>query len=166
MKSKEFKMPSFGVGPIYVITCLILTILGICLHLKGCLYQGELSKGKIIFIIIGILFIMLGLYLWIEAVIFQKINRKVKENKLITTGVYSIVRNPVYSAFLFIFTAILLFTSNCILLILPFVFWAFLTILMKNTEEKWLKNEFGKEYEEYLKEVNRVIPWLRNKKRD
>ena len=166
MKSKEFKMPSFGVGPIYVITCLILTILGTYLHLKGCLYQGELSKGKIIFIIIGIFFIMLGLYLWIEAVIIQKINKKVKENKLITTGVYSVVRNPVYSAFLFIFTAILLFTSNCILLILPFVFWAFLTILMKNTEEKWLKNEFGKEYEEYLKEVNRVIPWLRNKKRD
>ena len=109
---------------------------------------------------------MLGLYLWIEAVIIQKINKKVKENKLITTGVYGIVRNPVYSAFLFIFTAILLFTSNYILLILPFVFWAFLTILMKNTEEKWLKNEFGKEYEEYLKEVNRVIPWLRNKKRD
>ncbi|UQK58688.1 methyltransferase family protein [Fenollaria massiliensis] len=109
---------------------------------------------------------MLGLYLWIEAVIVQKINKKVKKNKLITTGVYSIVRNPVYSAFLFIFTAILLFTSNCILLILPLVFWAFLTILMKNTEEKWLKNEFGKEYEEYLKEVNRVIPWISNKKRD
>ena len=164
MKSQEFKMPSFGVGPIYVITCFILTAVGLYLHLKGYLCSGELSKGETIFIIIGILFIMLGLYLWIQAVIVQKINRKVKENKLITTGVYSIVRNPVYSAFLFIFTGILLFTLNCILLILPFVFWAFLTILMKNTEEKWLKNEFGKEYEEYLKEVNRVIPWLRNKK--
>lgn len=76
MKRKEFKMPSFGVGPIYVITCLILTIAGTCLHLKGYLYQGELRKGKIIFIIIGILFIMLGLYLWIEAVIVQKINKK------------------------------------------------------------------------------------------
>ncbi len=82
---------------------------------------------------------------------------------MITTGVYSIVRNPVYSAFIFIFTGILLFTANYILLILPFVFWAFLTILMKNTEEKWLKNEFGTEYEIYLKEVNRVIPWPRKK---
>ena len=66
MKSKEFKMPTFGVGPIYVITCLILTIGGIYLHLKGYLYQGELRLGKIIFIIIGILFILLGLYLWIQ----------------------------------------------------------------------------------------------------
>ena len=85
MKSKEFKMPTFGVGPIYVITCLILTIVGICLHIKGYLYLGELRSGKIIFIIIGILFILFGLYLWVQAVLVQKINKKVKENKLITT---------------------------------------------------------------------------------
>lgn len=163
MKSKEFKMPAFGVGPLYVIICLILTIGGICLHLKGYLYQGELSKGKIIFIMAGTLLILFGIYLWVQAVIVEKINKKVKEKKLIKSGVYSIVRNPVYSAFIFIFTGILLLTANLYLLILPFVFWFFLTILMKNTEEKWLKNEFGKEYEIYLKEVNRVIPWFRRK---
>nr|WP_072537617.1 isoprenylcysteine carboxylmethyltransferase family protein [Anaerococcus mediterraneensis] len=164
MKSKEFKMPTFGVGPIYVISCLILTIAGICLHLKGYLYRGELREGKIIFVMAGILLILSGIYLWVQAVLVQKINKKVKENKLITTGVYGLVRNPVYSAFTFIFTGILLLAGNYFLLILPIVFWAFLTILMKNTEEKWLKNEFGIEYETYLKEVNRVIPWVRNKK--
>ena len=163
MKSKEFKMPTFGVGPIYVITCFILTIVALCLHLKGYLYQGDLSKGKIFFIIAGILLILLGIYLWVQAVIVQKINKKVKEKKLITRGIYSIVRNPIYSAFLFIFTGLLLLTANYILLILPFIFWAFLTILMKNTEEKWLKNEFGQEYEIYLNEVNRVLPWIRKK---
>lgn len=163
MKSQEFKMPAFGVGPIYVITCLILTIGGICLHLKGYLYQGELREGKIFFLIAGTLLILFGIFLWVQAVIVEKINKKVKEKKLITSGVYSIVRNPVYSAFIFIFTGSLLLTANYILLILPFIFWVLLTILMKNTEEKWLKNEFGKEYEIYLKEVNRVIPWIRRK---
>ena len=163
MKSQEFKMPILGVGPIYVITCLILTIAGIWIHLNGYIYQGKMIKGKIFFIIAGIFMILLGIYLWIQAVIVQKINKKIKKKKLITTGVYSIVRNPVYSAFIFIFTGILLLTANYFLLILPFFFWAFLTILMKNTEEKWLKNEFGKEYEIYLKEVNRVIPWFRRK---
>ena len=165
MKSKEFKMPVFGVGPLYVITCLVLTIVGLCLHLKGYLYKGELSKGKIFFTLAGIFSILLGVYLWVQAVIVQKINRKVRENKLITTGVYNIVRNPVYSAFIFIFTGVLLLTANYILLILPFIYWAFLTILMKTTEEKWLKNEFGKEYEIYLKEVNRVIPCTRIKRK-
>ena len=163
MKSQEFKMPAFGVGPMYVFTCLILTIVALFLHFKGYLYQGELNKGKIIFIISGILLILFGIYLWLQAVIVEKINKKVKEKKLITSGVYSFVRNPVYSAFIFIFTGILLLTANYILLILPFIFWALLTILMKNTEDKWLKNEFGKEYEIYLKEVNRVIPWIRRK---
>lgn len=163
MISQEYKMPIFGVGPIYVITCLILTIAGIWLHLNGCIYQGKIIKGKMFFIIAAIFMILLGIYLWIQAVIVQKINKKVTEKKLITTGVYSIVRNPVYSAFIFIFTGLLLFTANYILLILPFVFWAFLTILMKNTEEKWLKNEFGEEYEIYLKQVNRVIPRIRRK---
>lgn len=163
MKSQGFEMPIFGVGPIYVITCLILTIAGICLHLNGYIYQGKLRQGKIFFNIAGIFMIILGIYLWIQAVIIQKINKKVSEKKLITTGVYSIVRNPVYSAFTFIFTGLLLFTTNYILLILPFVFWAILTILMKNTEEKWLKNEFGEEYEIYLKKVNRVIPRIRRK---
>lgn len=156
-------MPAFGVGPIYVIICLILTIVGIDLHLKGYLYRGELREGKIFFIIIGTILILLGIYLWLQAVLVEKINKKVKEKKLITSGVYNLVRNPVYSAFIFIFTGILLLTANLYLLILPFVFWFFLTILMKNTEEKWLKNEFGKEYEIYLKEVNRVIPWFRKK---
>ncbi len=165
MKSKEFKMPVFGVGPLYVITCLVLTIVGLCLHLKGYLCKGELSKGKIFFTLAGIFSILLGIYLWVQAVIVQKINRKVRENKLITTGVYNIVRNPVYSAFIFIFTGVLLLTANYILLILPFIYWAFLTILMKTTEEKWLKNEFGTEYDIYLKEVNRVIPYIRIKRK-
>ena len=163
MKSQEFKMPIFSVGPIYVITCLILTIAGIWLHLNEYIYQGKMIKGKIFFIIAAIFMILLGIYLWIQAVIVQKINKKVTEKKLITIGVYSIVRNPVYSAFTITFTGILLFTANYILLILPFVFWDFLTILMQNTEEKWLKNEFGKEYEIYLKQVNRVIPRIRRK---
>lgn len=49
MKSQEFKMPAFGVGPMYVFTCLILTIVALCLHFKGYLYQGELREGKIFF---------------------------------------------------------------------------------------------------------------------
>ena len=127
------------------------------------IHLSRIRQSKIFFIIAAIFMILLGIYLWIQSVIVQKINKKVTEKKLITTGVYSIVRNPVYSAFIFIFTGLLLFTANYILLILPFVFWAFLTILMQNTEEKWLKNEFGKEYEIYLKKVNRVIPRIRRK---
>ena len=107
MKSQEFNMPAFGVGPIYVIICLILTIGGICLHLKGYLYQGELREGKIIFIVGGILSILLGIYLWVQAVIVEKINKSVKEKKLITSGVYRLVRHSItYSKLFFINSAL------------------------------------------------------------
>ena len=49
MKSQEFKMPAFGVGPIYVLTCLFLTMIGVYLHIKGFLSAGEFTEGKNIF---------------------------------------------------------------------------------------------------------------------
>ena len=41
--------------------------------------------------------------------------------------------------------------------------WLILTVVLKNTEEKWLSNLYGEEYEKYKKSVNRCIPWKRNK---
>lgn len=95
MKTQINKMPTFGVGPIYVITCLGLTIIGLILSNYGYLKAGQVDQGEIYFNILGGLSILFGLNLWIRAVLIQKINAKVKENKLITDGVYAIVRNPV-----------------------------------------------------------------------
>ena len=163
MKTQTNKMPAFGVGPIYVITCLGLTIIGLILSHYGYLKAGQIDQGVIYFKILGGLLILFGLNLWIRAVLIQKINAKVKENKLITDGVYAIVRNPVYSAFIFLFTGVLIMAHNYLLLILPLIYWATLTILMKYTEEKWLREKFGQEYIEYCKNVNRIIPWKRGK---
>lgn len=79
---------------------------------------------------------------------------------MITTGVYAYVRNPVYSAFLMMCTGALLLANNVFLLILPVIYWIFLTVLMKCTEEKWLANLYGREYVEYCKKVNRCIPFF------
>lgn len=157
------KMPIFGVGPIYVGVCLILTIAGIILNKVGLIKTGQIRGNNLIFALISAIFIIFGIYLWIGAVVVKKINQKVKEEKLITDGVFSIVRNPVYSAFLFIFTGILIYQKNAWLLILPFIYWLFMSILMKKTEEVWLKEKFKNEYEDYMKKVNRVIPWLKKK---
>ena len=42
-----------------------------------------------------------------------------------------------------------------------FINWGIMTIVLKNTEEKWLTDLYGEEYEEYKKRVNRSIPWKR-----
>ena len=163
MGSDDFKMPPFGVGPIYVLSCLFLTTLGIVFRDKGFLRAGHMEQGRLFFVAFGTLFLFGGIYLWIHAVILQRINEKVRERKLLTTGVYGWVRNPVYSAFLFIFTGALLFAANYLLLLLPILFWAMLTLLMKWTEEKWLLRQFGEEYAIYCRKVNRVLPWFPKK---
>ena len=36
-----------------------------------------------------------------------------------------------------------------------------MTVLMRAAVEKWLKNLYGEEYEEYCRQVNRCRPWFR-----
>ena len=153
--------PVFGVGPAYVICCFILTVVGINIRNTTFLRQGNLQGVKYVAIIIGILFILSGLALWVYAVLIQKIGLEIKKGNLATQGAYSIVRNPIYSAFLAVFTGSLIMAHNLYLLVLPVVFYISLTILMKNTEEKWLLEKFGDDYTRYCKKVNRIIPWFR-----
>lgn len=153
---KSKTLPIYGVGPVYVISCLILTIIALILN---CYKIIPILKFLDLFmIILGILFIIIGAILWLSAVLVTQVDRKIKDGELITTGIYSIVRNPIYSAFLFIFTGIIFLVNNIYLLALPITFWIYLTILLKLTEEKWLKDKFTDEYDRYSKNVNRVIP--------
>lgn len=46
MKSKDLKMPAFGVGPFYVVSCLLLTIVGLYLHFSGFLSAVEFKREK------------------------------------------------------------------------------------------------------------------------
>ena len=148
-------MSVLGIGPVYVISCLIITILSIYISEKGFLNSGKVYELK------G--FIVLGIVLWLKAVISQKMVKAIKNNKLLTTGVYSIVRNPVYSAFYFVLTGSLLIEANLWLMILPILFWIYMTVLLKLTEEKWLLDTFGEEYIKYCSKVNRVFPWFPKK---
>ncbi len=159
MKNK--KLPVYGIGPAYVISCFILTAVGIAIRNTGFLKQGNLPSIKYVVTIIGIIFILGGLALWVYAVIIQKIGLEIKKGNLVTWGAYSIVRNPIYSAFLMIFTGSLIIAHNLYLFILPLVFYISLTILMKNTEEKWLFEKFEDDYMKYCQKVNRIIPWFR-----
>lgn len=153
-------LPMYGVGPMYVIVCVLATVTGILLTKAGLLNTGNIAEWKILCIITGILLIIAGAYLWIASVLIQKVQKNIEENRLATTGVYAWVRNPIYSGIVMVLTGILLLFHNVWLLVLPLFFWLFMTLLMKATEEKWLKEMYGKEYEDYCKKVNRCIPWF------
>jgi len=147
-----------GVGPIIVIPQIALTIIGIILSAKGMIIDWHIKVLKVPFVIVGILFILYGFLLWYAANFKAKIDKHIENNKLATKGVYSIVRNPIYSAFLMIDIGLILIENNLILFIIPIVCWLYMTILLKNTEEKWLYKLYGDEYKKYCRKVNRCIP--------
>jgi len=162
-KSKPY-LPIMGVGPAYVISIVLLSSLSIfvdatLLHLP----RPTSALLEIFLFIIGLLFILSGLLIYFLA-IKAKITRSIKENTLVTHGVYSVVRNPIYSAWLFICTgALFLYENPYLALTLFLIFWLYLTILMKYTEEKWLAKLYGESYLEYCKKVNRCLPWFQQK---
>lgn len=160
MKKKEH-LPMCGVGPLYGAVIIGLTALGIVFSKINIIPDIRFSAVSVILRIFGIFLIVCGAYLWYAAVIKAKIDDGILKNKLVTTGVYRWCRNPIYSAFLFFCTGSLLIYGNICLLVLPFVYWGFLTVLMKHTEEKWLTELYGEEYTEYCRRVNRCIPQKR-----
>lgn len=148
-------------GPVYVAVIMILTALGVALSTLHIISVFKVTIITELLRVIGVIFILSGLYMWYAAVFRAKIDDGIMGNHLVTTGVYACVRNPIYSAFLIACTGALMIYGNLYLFVLPLVYWAFLTVLMKHTEEKWLKELYGKEYEEYCKCTNRCIPWKR-----
>lgn len=108
---------------------------------------------------LGFVFLMDGILIWFAAFKVSKIQENIKNDKLVTDGVYALVRHPIYSAWLQISTAIILFSDNFYLLILPVIFWAVLSVVMARTEEKWLTEKFGNDYLLYCEKTNRLIPF-------
>lgn len=95
--SKKNHLPLYGVGPVIVYGQFIFTAIAIILTYVFDLRFPVTNVLNIVFKITGILLIASGLYLDLSAKLKSKLFRNVEDNKLITDGVYSIVRNPVYS---------------------------------------------------------------------
>ncbi|MCM1054867.1 MAG: isoprenylcysteine carboxylmethyltransferase family protein [Bacteroides sp.] len=157
MKDKNH-LPMYGVGPIYGCVIIILTAAAVLLGHHELFKTGLIEMLKIPFIMIGALLMLFGVFLWCGAVFRSKIDNGITENKLVTNGVYAVCRNPIYTAIMLVCTGALFISGNVFFLPLFFVFWIFMTVLMKSTEEKWLLTLYGKEYSDYCKRVNRCIP--------
>jgi protein-S-isoprenylcysteine O-methyltransferase Ste14 len=105
----------------------------------------------------GYVLLVPGIALW-GAAVFQLLTGFSK-GKLVTTGAYGIVRNPIYaSAALFILPAVALITLTWVYLVVSVFLYAGVTIFI-GVEEQQLTKVFGREYEAYLKQVDRLVPF-------
>jgi protein-S-isoprenylcysteine O-methyltransferase Ste14 len=106
---------------------------------------------------LGFVLLIAGLIMWGTAII--QLITGFSRGRLVTTGVYGIARNPIYSsATFFILPGVSLITLTWVY----FAVSAFLYIgvmIFIGKEEQQLTRAFGKEYEEYTTRVDRLIPF-------
>ena len=144
MKNKENKknhLPLYGIGPALCYSMALVT--AVCIWLANKEYiPGKIDNKaiKLVFLIIGIALIIEGIVLFFGADLNGNLQENIKANQLKTNGSYKYVRNPCYCMFLFGCTGALLIYANLVLFLLPVLFWIEMTIVLKNTEEKWLTN--------------------------
>ena len=78
--------------------------------------------------------------------------------KLVTEGIYSKIRHPGYLSLILIYFGFA-FAWGIIWILLPVVIFAIFIVLTAIREEKAIKEKFGKEYDEYTRQVQwRFIP--------
>lgn len=87
-------------------------------------------------------------------------NRKIHAEGLVTTGIFSHCRNPLYVGNIAVSIGMAI-ASNSVLffsVITPFIIFVYIAIVM--AEENFLRNKFGAAFDEYTKNVNRWLPSL------
>jgi protein-S-isoprenylcysteine O-methyltransferase Ste14 len=83
-----------------------------------------------------------------------------KEHKIKKDGMYRLIRHPSYTGSLVSFLGFGISLNNLLSLVLIFVPVFFAMLHRIAIEEKFLIDQFGTEYTDYMKKTHRLIPWL------
>jgi protein-S-isoprenylcysteine O-methyltransferase Ste14 len=155
-------MTSWGVGPKFAVISIAMGLLAIFVNYY---YFASLllacNPPRFLF---GVGLIILGLVMMLVAA--SQVHQAFNGGRLITSGIYSYVRDPVYAAWiLFIVPGLFLATGISFLIVMPFAMYALIRRLITE-EERYLEQKFGKEYLDYKKTVNSIVPKMHRKKRN
>lgn len=112
--------------------------------------------------IAGVIITALGVLAFIVSVLQMKDNwragvQREEKTNLITTGIYSISRNPAFLGFELMYIGILLVFFNWYLCCSTIFAVVFFHLQIVNVEEEFLTEAFGEEYLAYKKKVCRYI---------
>lgn len=112
--------------------------------------------------IVGIAVEALGVLIFVISVLEMKDNwragvQKEKKTDLVTTGIYSVSRNPAFLGFDLMYIGILLAFFNWILLVVTLFAVLLFHLQIVNVEEDFLIEVFGQEYLAYKNKVFRYF---------
>lgn len=103
--------------------------------------------------------VVVGIAIYFGAV--MALRKGFKEGRLVTSGLYSLVRHPLYAShMLFVVPGIALLLRSWLLLPMPLYMYVAFRILIP-AEDRTLRERFGQEFERYRKRTNAIFPKLR-----
>jgi protein-S-isoprenylcysteine O-methyltransferase Ste14 len=149
-------MTRWGVGPKFSIAAVLSGILAGCLTY---LFPDQLVILCIpywVLVPLGIGFLTVGTVVYVYSL--RIFNRGYRKDQLVAEGPYSVVRHPIYAAWiLLIFPGLALFFRSWPMLFVPLVAYvSFKACIHK--EDDYLKNRFGQAYLDYRSKVNELFP--------
>jgi protein-S-isoprenylcysteine O-methyltransferase Ste14 len=89
-----------------------------------------------------------------------------RADRLNNTGIYSVVRNPLYIGNFLMFAGIVIVFSNLYALLVFTLFLIAQYYFVVLAEENFLRGKYGSDYEAYCKEVRRIIPVFKGYKKN
>lgn len=125
--------------------------------------SSKVLNSSISAIIAGLLFIfsgmaIRGITIGLEYIERGGLKRKINANNLVTGGIYSICRNPMYLGNMLILFGFGIYANSGFFTFVIFPLFVFIYYSIIKAEEQFLTQKFGKEYERYKQEVNAILP--------
>jgi protein-S-isoprenylcysteine O-methyltransferase Ste14 len=118
------------------------------------LHSGTVSWVGVLLCVAGLLLLFLSLVSFGKS--FRVGIDQDRPDKLVTTGVFALSRNPIYAAFGFVMLGQFLLFSNWILLVYMMA-GVFLFHRQVLREEEYMRSHYGQEYSEYCDRVRRYL---------
>jgi protein-S-isoprenylcysteine O-methyltransferase Ste14 len=133
--------------------------------LLGAQRVGYFGGGSRIFPIIGIILVAFGLLVRWLAIFSLKRQFTVdvairKDHRIISEGIYGLVRHPAYAGSMLSFLGLGLFFANILSIAVIFLPICLAFLHRIRVEEKALIDTFGDEYVRYCKSTRRLIPGI------
>lgn len=152
MDKRDFLIPPFALFYFY-------TIFAAAFNLPSVSTQTLFQSEIVAWIGVGLCLAGIGLLLW-SLISFGRSFRvgidTEQPDKLITSGVFAVSRNPIYVAFWLVLLGQFLIFPNWI----PLIYLGAGTWLLHRQvllEEAYLKSHYGSEYEAYMRRVRRYL---------
>ena len=151
------RMTRFGVGPAFVVLSALFT--GATLYIRSfdpVFFAIPAAVPRWLQIGTGGLLLAVGvpMFIWSLAIL----NKGFPEGRLFTDGPYRWCRHPIYGCWVvFNVPGIVLLMGAWLGLVVPFFMYIALRLLVRS-EERWLLDTFGAEYETYHAYAPAVLP--------